>query len=656
MSTCARCGANYPPHVSICPQDGTVLSGQRPSAHDLLVGAILAGKYRIDGMLGRGGMGAVYRATHVMLNKTVAVKTITPDLVTSTEVAQRFQREARAASNLEHPNIVAVYDLGQSADGALYIAMEYVPGQNLKDVIRASGPMAPVRIVRLLRQAASGLARAHTAHIVHRDLKPQNLMVSRAADGHEVVKLVDFGIAKSLEEGATQLTSAGYSLGTPHYMAPEQAAGQEVDARADLYSLGVILYEMLVGDVPFTATSASAVLVKHLNEPPEPPSHRRPDLQIPPALEAVTLKCLEKDPARRFQTAEGFTAALESAVPGWESTPSPTPTLGEGLPPGSTSMATAAPVPPPLPPLSAASVDPGARPTGPVPDAPAPVASRPVPARGSTRRLIAILATLAVLFLTALTLAGFAAYRMWKARVTSAEATIAASEQPAEASVPAIVPDPTPPATDHGDAAPPPPPGLQPAAPSRVPAPPTAPEPSAMTRSARERGRRSTSDAAMTDRQASSPPAASPSEPAPHAEPERAEAPALPPVPPVYFECAGVPDVCGALTAAFEQALGRAALPRAGRPDGAEVIVNARATLLDTQYEQQFGTTFAIQTFGIELQAESTRDAATIGMPAAKSFSFDRRFGRERASEQSRLMANDAVERIQKYWSSRAGH
>src|SRR5215210_3762832 len=285
MSTCPKCGTTYPSQVSICSLDGTVLASDG-AARDPMVGTVIAGKYRIDALLGRGGMGAVYRATHVMLNKTVAVKTIKPELFEATETVQRFQREARAATSLEHPNIVAVYDLGQADDGSLYIAMEFVDGVNLKDVIGASGPMPAGRIVRLLTQVASALARAHRNHIVHRDLKPQNLVIATDASGDERIKLLDFGIAKTLEEGATPLTAAGYSLGTPHYMAPEQAVGQHVDGRADIYALGVILYEMLVGDVPFDATSAPAVLVKHLNEAPEPPSHRRPDLKIPPALEA----------------------------------------------------------------------------------------------------------------------------------------------------------------------------------------------------------------------------------------------------------------------------------------------------------------------------------------------------------------------------------
>ena len=376
----------------------------------------MAGKYRIDGVIGRGGMGAVYRATHVMLNKTVAVKTIKPDLIDSPEMANRFQREARAATSLEHPNIVAVYDLGQAEDGALYIAMEFVNGLNLKDAIRGSGPMPAARIARLLTQVASALARAHRNQIVHRDLKPQNLMVAVDANGQEHVKLLDFGIAKSLEEGTTtQLTAAGYSLGTPHYMAPEQAVGQEVDGRADIYALGVILYEMLVGDVPFNAASAPAILVMHLNDAPEPPSRRRPDLAIPPALEAIALRCLEKDPAQRFQTAEEFSEALERAVPAGAPValgPAPDaatalalpPPLPENtapplaLPPETSSIA----VPPPLPsPRSATRPTPNALEAG---APPAAVSSSP----GRKGRLVAVLLAVAALFFVAAALGGTA--------------------------------------------------------------------------------------------------------------------------------------------------------------------------------------------------------------------------------------------------------
>ena len=217
------------------------------------VGKLLDGKYRLDAYLSQGGMGAVYKATHVMLDKTVVVKLIKPELVTSAEIVRRFQREARAASNLNHPNIVSVYDLGQTDDGTLYIAMEFIDGPSLKDVIRKTGPMPVARIKAILLQVATALGEAHNHNIIHRDLKPHNVMLSKGPGGVEVAKLLDFGIAKTFEDGSTQLTQTGFAIGTPQYMAPEQAAGKDVTPQSDLYSLGVILYEMLTGEVPFDA-------------------------------------------------------------------------------------------------------------------------------------------------------------------------------------------------------------------------------------------------------------------------------------------------------------------------------------------------------------------------------------------------------------------
>jgi serine/threonine-protein kinase len=310
MSTCSKCGTQYATTVRICPRDGTVL--EAAGSPDPRITQVLDGKYRLDASLGQGGMGTIYSATHLMLDKPVAVKLIKPDLVTSPDVVRRFQREARAASRLSHPNIAAAYDLGQTDDGTLYIAMELVSGSSLKDVIRTGGRLGDARIIRILRQVTSALVLAHRHSIIHRDLKPHNIMLTTDADGREVAKLLDFGIAKTFND-ATQLTSTGFALGTPQYMSPEQALGKEVDGRSDLYSLGVILYEMLTGEVPFNDPSTPAVLVKHMTELPTAPSRRRPELSISPALEAIALRCLEKDPAARFQTADELAAAIESA-------------------------------------------------------------------------------------------------------------------------------------------------------------------------------------------------------------------------------------------------------------------------------------------------------------------------------------------------------
>ena len=301
MLICSKCGDRFEPGVSVCPKDGTPLT-------DAPIGQVLAGKYRIDGLLKTGGMGAVYHATHVMLQKPIAVKLIRPELVTSQDTIQRFHREARAASQLNHPNIVTIHDLGQAEDGTLYIAMELVPGISLKELVKKEAPLRPDRAVRLAKAINSALSLAHRKQIIHRDLKPQNIMVWQDNDGREQPKLLDFGIAKIFESEGPALTSTGLVLGTPHYMSPEQAQGAAVDGRSDLYALGIILYEMLGGQVPFNDTSIPAILVKHLNEQPRPLTELRPDLD--PSLEAVVLCCLEKQPDKRYQNAEELAQAL----------------------------------------------------------------------------------------------------------------------------------------------------------------------------------------------------------------------------------------------------------------------------------------------------------------------------------------------------------
>src|SRR5262245_4213575 len=315
MPTCPKCGTRFASNVKICTHDGTVLNEE--PAQNSQIGKLLDGKYRLDAYLSQGGMGAVYKATHVMLDKTVVVKLIKPELVTSAEVVRRFQREARAASNLNHPNIVAVYDLGQTEDGTLYIAMEFIDGSSLKDVIRKSGPIPVPRIVAILRQVAAALSEAHGHNIIHRDLKPHNVMLAKAlGGGQEVAKLLDFGIAKTFEDGSTQLTQTGFAIGTPQYMAPEQAAGKEVTAQSDLYSLGAMLYEMLIGEVPFDAPTTAAILIKQLTEQPLPPSRRKPQLNVSPVLEAIALRCLDKEPSRRYASAAALTEALADADAG----------------------------------------------------------------------------------------------------------------------------------------------------------------------------------------------------------------------------------------------------------------------------------------------------------------------------------------------------
>jgi serine/threonine-protein kinase len=291
---------------------------------DPLIGRTFAGKYTLETMLGQGAMGAVYRARQIDLDKTVAIKVLHRELAADATVVERFRREAKAASRLEHPNSIRVFDFGREPDGVLYLAMEYLAGQSLLGVMQEAGRLPPQAVVHVLSQVLSALSVAHELGIFHRDLKPENIMIveGRGQDGEltEIVKVCDFGIAKILEPDAPQGSSAsprkgtttGIVVGTPDYMSPEQARGQRVDGRSDLYSVGVILYELLAGQVPFQGQTPLDVVVKHVSEPPAPPSSVQAGVDS--RLEAVCLKALEKQAADRFPDARAMRQALREAV------------------------------------------------------------------------------------------------------------------------------------------------------------------------------------------------------------------------------------------------------------------------------------------------------------------------------------------------------
>jgi eukaryotic-like serine/threonine-protein kinase len=270
-------------------------------------GTVLADRYAVGELLGRGGMAEVYLGTDRVLDRPVAVKVLGSWLVDDGTFVERFRREARAAARISHPNIVAVYDTG-SEDGIHYIVMELVPGETLADVLRSEGHLASERATRIARSVADALAVAHAAGIVHRDVKPANVMLTRNGGA----KLTDLGIARSLE--GESITRASTILGTAGYLSPEQARGDRVDHRSDIYSLGCVMYEMLTGRQPFEADSPVAVAYKHVHEDPSPPSSVEPS--VPPALDAVTMRAMAKDPAARFQAAEEMATAMdEDTVP-----------------------------------------------------------------------------------------------------------------------------------------------------------------------------------------------------------------------------------------------------------------------------------------------------------------------------------------------------
>jgi tRNA A-37 threonylcarbamoyl transferase component Bud32 len=285
---------------------------------DPLIGRVLGERYRVAEQIGSGGMGVIYLAEHLGLGKQVAIKILREDLARDKKQVTRFHREAMAAAAIGHPNIVTVTDYGVIDDGGAFIVMERLRGGDLRTVLARYGAMQPRRCSKIARQVLQAIAAAHAQGIVHRDLKAPNIFLIEE-DDEEVVKLLDFGISKLLaplgQTDASGLTSASLVMGTPQYLAPEQAHGDaDVDHRADIYSLGVVLYEMLTGDLPFRGRTAFEVMMKHDSEAPVPPSRRRPDLEIPLELDQIVLKAMEKDAADRFASADAMLEALDAAM------------------------------------------------------------------------------------------------------------------------------------------------------------------------------------------------------------------------------------------------------------------------------------------------------------------------------------------------------
>jgi len=295
---CDACGESNPPESKFCGKCGTLLTAPLPKPGD-----IIADRYRVVAPIGRGAMGVVYRAEHVQISKVMAIKLLHRELQQNPENVARFHREAESASRLNHPNTVHVFDFGRTKSGSLYLVMEYVDGDDLAKVIDKEGPMPFGRVAFLCAQVAGSVADAHAAGIVHRDLKPENIVITEGRDG-ETAKVLDFGLAK-LFEGTVeaQVTSSGTIVGTPYYMSPEQIQGQELDGRSDVYAIGAIMYECVVGKPPFEALNPLGVLSQHLSEKPIRPSARSP-LSVPAEADEIIMRCLEKDPDHRYQTAE----------------------------------------------------------------------------------------------------------------------------------------------------------------------------------------------------------------------------------------------------------------------------------------------------------------------------------------------------------------
>jgi len=311
MKICPRCQELYPDHLRRCPRDSQDLR----QVQDPLLGRTVGGRYRLISRLGAGGMSAVYLARHVMIDRLMAIKTLRRDLAKDPIQRDRFIREARAVNRINHANIVEITDFGETDDGLVYLVMEYVPGESLL-VAMGDGPMDVERSFHIAKQTASALCRAHEMGVVHRDLKPENILLVPRREHPDFVKVLDFGIAKILD--APSLTGSQQIFGTPGYIAPEYIQSTDIDGRADLYSLGVILYELITGALPFDYEYPGDLLVKHVTEPPIPPSERYS--KIEPSVEALILQCLAKDPAERFRDAFHFLEELERV---WEIVGSP---------------------------------------------------------------------------------------------------------------------------------------------------------------------------------------------------------------------------------------------------------------------------------------------------------------------------------------------
>jgi serine/threonine-protein kinase len=282
---------------------------------DPYVGTTFDGRYKIESVLGEGGMGVVYLARHKVIDKKVAIKVLRADMAREKEITDRFLQEAKAASSIGNPHIIDISDFGHLPNGSTYFVMEWLDGKPLSKALEETKPLPVARLANVAQQIAEALASAHQRGIVHRDLKPDNIFLIKRGSEPDFVKILDFGIAK-VSTGTSKLTRAGSVFGTPHYMSPEQAAGVAVDSRTDVYALGVILYEMASGRVPFDADNFMGILTQHMYKAPVPIRALVPAEDVPPGLEAIILKALSKKPEQRYQTMDELSLDIEKLVRG----------------------------------------------------------------------------------------------------------------------------------------------------------------------------------------------------------------------------------------------------------------------------------------------------------------------------------------------------
>jgi serine/threonine protein kinase len=317
MKYCPTCQKTYPVDYNVCPADQTGLQ----SAHELQPGMIIRNKYQILERIGVGGMGVVYKARHVTFNEVCAIKIVNDVIAGDANFLQRFQKEAVVTRKLRHPNAVRVDDFDYTDDGRPFIVMELVEGKSIGEILQEQGPFRVPRAVRITTQVAQALGVAHKLGVVHRDIKPGNILLTTDEQGQETAKVLDFGIAKLREaagDANSGMTMTGMVVGTPLYMSPEQFMGKkgdgEIDGRTDLYSLGVVLYQMVTAQLPFECDTLYSLMMQHMQGTVKPPREVVPELNIPESLSQVILKAIDKSREQRFQTAEEFVAALNQVA------------------------------------------------------------------------------------------------------------------------------------------------------------------------------------------------------------------------------------------------------------------------------------------------------------------------------------------------------
>jgi serine/threonine-protein kinase len=309
---CLRCGSTFGSEAEYCPHDGSFLSKGDESS-DPLLGTVLLEQFRIDACIGAGGMGTVYRAHQTTVGRDVAIKVLRPELAADEQAVVRFAREARLATSLDHPNLVRVFLSGRLPDGHLYIVMELLEGRSLAEELAANGPPSLERAVLMIMKLCAGLGAVHEAGVVHRDIKPENVFLVERGSDPDFVKLVDFGIARMLD-GLGPTTQAGKVFGTATYISPESASGELADPRSDIYSLGVLSYQLLTGELPFEGESVAAVLMQHVHQPPPHLSTKGRGAEVPPDVAEVVMQALEKERDARQQSLAEFLDALAEAA------------------------------------------------------------------------------------------------------------------------------------------------------------------------------------------------------------------------------------------------------------------------------------------------------------------------------------------------------